>query len=258
MPRALVIIPTYNERESIEPIVIRVLNADARVDVLVVDDASPDGTGELADALAAREPRVTVLHRAGKLGLGTAYLEGFRIALERGYEAAFEFDADGSHPADRLPVMLDALENGADLVIGTRWMPGGRTENWPLNRVLLSRGASLYARTLLRSRIRDMTAGFRGYRSDVLRSLDLNAVRSTGYCFQIEMAWLVERAGGRVVEVPITFTERVEGVSKMSRAIVIESVWRVAAWGLGARLRDLHGLLPANLGGPTPSFEGTR
>src|SRR5690606_21704155 len=130
MPRALVIIPTYNERESIESIVTRVLAADARVDVLVVDDASPDGTGDLADAIAAREPRVTVLHRAGKLGLGSAYLEGFQIALDRGVDAAFEFDADGSHPPEHLPVMIDAIADGADLVIGTRWMPGGRTENW--------------------------------------------------------------------------------------------------------------------------------
>lgn len=258
MPRALVIIPTYNERDSIESIVTRVLAADARVDVLVVDDASPDGTGDIADAVAASNARVTVLHRAGKLGLGTAYLEGFEIALERGYASAFEFDADGSHPPERLPAMLDALDDGADLVIGTRWMPGGRTENWPLKRILLSRGASLYARTLLRSRIRDMTAGYRGYRAEVLRAVDFEAVRSTGYCFQIEMAWMIERAGYRVDEVPITFTERVEGVSKMSRAIVIESVWRVAAWGIGSRLRDVHGLLPADLGGPTPRLESIR
>ncbi|GGA70260.1 dolichol-phosphate mannosyltransferase [Pseudoclavibacter endophyticus] len=256
MPRALVIIPTYNERESLESIVTRVVAADHRVDVLVVDDASPDGTGDVADAIAAREPRVTVLHRAGKLGLGTAYVEGFRIALDRDYDAAFEFDADGSHPPERLPSMLDALDDGADLVIGTRWMPGGRTENWPLQRVLLSRGASLYARTLLRSSIRDITAGYRGYRADVLRAFDLGAIRSNGYCFQIETAWMVERAGLRIDEVPITFTEREAGASKMSRAIVVEAVWRVAAWGIGSRLRDLHGLVPAPLGGPTVISEG--
>lgn len=255
MPRALVIIPTYRERDSVESILTRVLAADARVDVLVVDDNSPDGTGDLADAFAARDSRVTVLHRAGKLGLGSAYIEGFRIALDRGYDAAFEFDADGSHPPERLPAMLDALEDGADLVIGTRWMPGGRTENWPFKRVALSRGASLYARVLLRSRIRDITAGYRGYRTDVLRAFDLDSITSNGYCFQIETAWMVERGGYRIDEVPITFTERVDGTSKMSSAIVVEAIWRVAAWGIGARLRDLHGVIPARFGGPTPIVE---
>ena len=238
--RALVIIPTYNERESLDSIVRRVLAADERVEVLVVDDASPDGTGELADGLAEQEPRVTVLHRAGKLGLGTAYLEGFEIALDRGYAAAFEFDADGSHPPERLPAMLDALEDGADLVIGTRWMPGGRTENWPLKRILLSRFASLYARTLLRSHIRDITAGYRGYRASTLHALDRSAIRSNGYCFQIETAWLVEGLGLRIDEVPITFVERAEGASKMSNAIVVEAIWRVFAWGVGAHLADLR------------------
>ena len=255
MLRALVIIPTYNERESITAITARVLAADARVDVLVVDDNSPDGTGALADAIAAREPRVSVLHRAGKLGLGSAYLEGFAIALERGYDAAFEFDADGSHPPERLPALLDELQAGTDLVIGSRWVPGGRTENWPLQRILLSRGASIYARTLLRSRIRDITAGYRGYRAPVLQALLAQRIRSNGYCFQIETAWFVERAGGRVRELPITFVERREGASKMSSAIVVEAVWRVAAWGIGSRLRDLHGLVPASLGGPSDPSE---
>ncbi|MGO2111341.1 MAG: polyprenol monophosphomannose synthase [Pseudoclavibacter sp.] len=258
MPRALVIIPTYNERESLESIVGRVLAADSRVDVLVVDDASPDGTGDLADGIATRESRVTVLHRAGKLGLGTAYIEGFGIALSRDYDSAFEFDADGSHPPERLPAMLDALEAGADLVIGTRWMPGGRTENWPLNRIVLSRGASLYARTLLRSRIRDITAGYRGYRADVLRAFDVGSIRSNGYCFQIETAWMVERSGYRVDEVPITFVEREAGASKMSRAIVVEAVWRVAAWGKGSRKRDAHRHGPPRIGGPNPSPESRR
>ena len=249
MRRALVIIPTYNERESIDAITARVLAADDRVDVLIVDDASPDGTGDLADAIAARESRVTVLHRAGKLGLGTAYLEGFRLALDRGYDVAFEFDADGSHPPERLPALLDALENGADVVIGSRWVPGGRTENWPLHRNLLSRGASMYARALLRSRIRDITAGYRGYRALVLRDLLAARIRSNGYCFQIETAWFAEGTGRRVEELPITFVERREGASKMSRAIVVEAVWRVAAWGIGSRLRDLRGVVPASLDG---------
>lgn len=244
MSTALVIVPTYNERESLEGIVARILAADARVAVLVVDDNSPDGTGAIADRLAAADPRVSVLHRSGKLGLGTAYIEGFGRAIERGYNYAFEFDADGSHPPERLPALLDALDDGADLVIGSRWVPGGTTENWPLRRQLLSRGASIYARLLLRSRIRDITAGYRGYRTELLSDLDLDRVRSTGYCFQIELAWIVERRGRRVQELPITFVERAEGASKMSRAIVIEAIWRVLAWGVGIRLRDLRDLVP--------------
>lgn len=245
--RVLVIIPTFNERESIESITRRVLAADDRVDVLVVDDASPDGTGAIVDAIAAREPRVTAHHRTGKLGLGTAYLEGFAMALDRGYDAAFEFDADGSHPPERLPALIDALAGGADLAIGSRWVPGGRTENWPLDRILLSRCASIYARVLLRSGIRDITAGYRGYRAPVLRRILDARIRSNGYCFQIETAWLVEREGMRVVELPITFVERAEGASKMSRAIVVEAIWRVFAWGLGVRLRDARRLLPGEL-----------
>lgn len=239
MTTALVIMPTYNERDNLNMIVNRVLAADPRLEVLVVDDASPDGTGELADEIACREPRVSVLHRRGKLGLGTAYLEGFAYAITEGYDYAFEFDADGSHPADRLPACLDALDNGADLVIGTRWMPGGRTENWPLHRQLLSRGASIYARVLLRSRLRDLTAGFRGYRTSALTEVNLGSVRSAGYCFQIETAWMFERRGYDVVEIPITFVERELGASKMSKAIVIEAIWRVFCWGLGSRLADV-------------------
>jgi len=243
VPAALVIIPTYNERENLESIIRVVLAADPRLDILVVDDDSPDGTGRIADRIAAADPRVTVLHRPGKLGLGTAYLEGFRIGFDRGYEYVFEFDADGSHPASRLPALLDALESGADLAIGSRWVPGGRTENWPLRRELLSRFASFYARSLLRSGIRDITAGYRGYRASVLRGMPLVDVRSRGYCFQIEMAWIFERRGYRVVELPITFIERGEGASKMSRSVILESVWRVLAWGIGVRLADAERLL---------------
>lgn len=242
MTSALVILPTYNERENLETIVRRVLDADSRISVLVVDDASPDGTGEIADALAARDERVTVLHRAGKLGLGSAYLEGFDIAIARGFDYALEFDADGSHPADRLPACLDALDDGADLAIGTRWMPGGRTENWPLHRQLISRGAALYTRALLRSELRDPTAGFRGYRTSTLAEVDLSDVRSAGYCFQIETAWMLERRGYDVVEFPITFIERELGASKMSLGIVIEALWRVLAWGVGSRLADVDRL----------------
>ena len=236
---ALVVIPTYNERENIANIVERVLNASPRVDILIVDDGSPDGTGDIADAIAASDERVTVLHRTGKLGLASAYLQGFERGHERGYEYLFEFDADGSHPADRIPAMLTELDNGADLVIGSRWVPGGATENWPASRILLSRGASLYARVWLASEIRDITAGFRGYRATTLREVDLSGVGSAGYCFQIEMAWLYERLGHKVVEIPITFTERTLGASKMSGKIVTEAIWRVAAWGLGSHARSV-------------------
>lgn len=240
MPRALVIVPTYNERENIDGIVARVLAAHERIDVLVVDDASPDGTGDAAEAIAAREPRVRVLRRPGKLGLGTAYLAGFRDAISRGYAYAFEFDADGSHPPEKLPEMLTRLDEGATVVIGTRWMPGGRTERWPLRRQLLSRGAAIYARTLLRSRVRDITAGYRGYRAEALARWDLCSIRSNGYSFQIEMTWIAERSGARIDEIPITFTERAEGSSKMSGRIIAEAIWRVFAWGCGIALADLR------------------
>lgn len=236
----LVIIPTYNEKESIATTVAKVLAASNRVEVLIVDDGSPDGTGAIADRLAAADPRVEVLHRAGKQGLATAYLQGFEIGHQRGYRYLFEFDADGSHPAERLPALIDELDGGADLVLGSRWVPGGATENWPASRELLSRIASLYCRLMLKSGIHDITAGFRGYRAAELRKFDLAPVRSAGYCFQIEMAWMFERAGKRVVEVPITFVERELGKSKMSRGIIIEAIWRVGSWGLGYRTRGLE------------------
>lgn len=242
MTSALVILPTYNERENLESIVRRVLDADDRISVLIVDDNSPDGTGDIADALSAADERIEVLHRAGKLGLGTAYLKGFAVAIRRGFDYAFEFDADGSHPADRLPACIDALDEGADLVIGARWVPGGRTENWPLYRQFISRGASIYTRLVLRSKLHDLTAGFRGYRTEALGEVDLHAVRSAGYCFQIETAWLFERRGYRVVELPITFVERELGASKMSTGIVVEALWRTTAWGVGARLADIRRL----------------
>lgn len=238
----LVVIPTYNERENLETILRRVLAQSERVDVLVVDDGSPDGTGELADELAAQDDRITVLHRTGKLGLASAYLQGFEIGHERGYAYLFEFDADGSHPAERLPAMIEELDGGADLVIGSRYVRGGDTENWPLSRQLLSRGASIYAGVLLRSKIRDITAGYRGYRAAALREVDLGGVGSAGYCFQIEMAWMFERLGYRVVEVPITFRERELGASKMSSSIIFEAVWRVLAWGIGYRARGVVAL----------------
>ncbi|WP_227496984.1 polyprenol monophosphomannose synthase [Planctomonas psychrotolerans] len=235
MQNALVIIPTYCERDGLTSIVDRVLAADPDLDVLVVDDNSPDGTGQLADDLAAGRPRMTVLHRAGKSGLGSAYMAGFDLALDRGYELVFEIDADGSHSPEQLPTLLAALRNGADLVIGSRWMPGGRVVNWPRHRRIISHTGTWFARIMLGSRLRDITSGYRGYRADVLRTLDLSTVHSHGYSFQIEMAWLVERSGREVAERPITFVERTTGTSKMSLGIVLEAMWRVTVWGLRHR-----------------------
>ena len=217
----------------------RILAADPHIRVLIVDDNSPDGTGDIADDLASAEERLHVLHRPGKAGLGAAYVAGFGWALERGYDRVFEVDADGSHQPEELVGLLDALDAGADLVIGTRWMPGGRVENWPLHRRLISRAGTRFARVMLGSRLRDITSGFRGYRADALRSLDLPSVHSHGYCFQIEMAWLLERAGRPVTERPITFIERTSGRSKMTFGIVAEAMWRVFVWGVAYRARSL-------------------
>lgn len=236
----LVVVPTYNERENIASIAEAVLAASGRIDLLIVDDGSPDGTGDIADAMAAADERVAVLHRGGKQGLASAYLQGFAWGQQRGYTYLFEFDADGSHPAAKLPELIAALDEGAELALGSRWVRGGATENWPLSRQLLSRAASLYCRILLRSKIRDITAGFRGYRAATLARFDLSRVAAAGYCFQIEMSWMFERLGLKVVEVPITFVERVHGASKMSRGIIVEALWRVAAWGLGLTARDVQ------------------
>jgi dolichol-phosphate mannosyltransferase len=230
MNPALVCIPTYNERENVQSIVGAVLEADPRVEVLVVDDASPDGTGELADALARSSPRVHVLHRAGKAGLGKAYLAAFRWALERGYRWVLEMDADWSHHPRYLPLLLDRAASDADLVLGSRWVAGGGTLNWGLGRRLISRGGSLYARWILGLGIRDLTGGFKCFRAEVLRAIDLDTVNSTGYAFQIELTYRALRRGFRVVEVPIVFEDRRVGQSKMSRAIVLEAlamVWKI-------------------------------
>lgn len=241
----LVIVPTYDERENLEPIVARVRAAVPGAHVLVVDDNSPDGTGDLADALAATDPAVHVLHRAGKEGLGRAYLAGFAWGRERGYDLLVEMDADGSHHPEALPGMI-ALADRHDLVLGSRWVPGGRVENWPLHRVVLSRGGNLYARLALGIDVRDATGGFRVYRTAALARLDLDAVESHGYCFQLDLVWRALQSGLDVVEAPITFTERVRGESKMGGAIVRESLVKVTAWGLTRRLRAarervLHG-----------------
>nr|WP_243738800.1 polyprenol monophosphomannose synthase [Microcella frigidaquae] len=229
--------PTYNEAESIRGVLARIRVAVPDADVLVVDDASPDGTGAIADELAAADPGVSVLHRPGKAGLGAAYLAGFAIALERGYRFVVEIDADGSHDPAELPAMLALAEReGADLVIGSRWVPGGAVVNWPWLRRAISRSGNAYARWMLRSRVQDLTAGFRVYRAAVLAGLDGSVVSSHGYCFQVELAWRLERAGGRILEHPIAFVERATGRSKMHAGIVAEALWRVTAWGMSARL----------------------
>jgi dolichol-phosphate mannosyltransferase len=232
----LVVIPTYNERDNIRSILDRLLVAVPSVHVLVVDDGSPDGTGEIADEVAAADARVQVLHRTSKDGLGAAYLAGFARALDGDYAVIVEMDADGSHAPEDLPALLAALD-GADLVLGSRYVPGGRVRNWPAHRYALSKGANLYARIALGVPIRDITAGFRAFRRQVLEELDLGSVQSQGYCFQIDMAWRVVQAGFRVAEVPITFTEREHGASKMDRKVMAEAFWRVAQWG-GERLLD--------------------
>jgi len=227
---ALVCVPTYNERDNLEPIVRAILAADSRVDVLVVDDNSPDGTGALADALARAEPRVQVLHRAQKQGLGRAYLHAFGWALERGYAYVLEMDADFSHDPRHLPTLLDAAEQGADLVLGSRYVAGGGTVNWGRLRKLISRGGSLYARTILGLGVRDLTGGFKCFRRKVLETLDLSAIQSTGYAFQIELTYRTLKAGFTVKEVPITFEDRRVGQSKMSKKIFLEAlgmVWKI-------------------------------
>jgi dolichol-phosphate mannosyltransferase len=230
----LVVVPTYDEVHNLASIVERLLAAVPAAQVLVVDDASPDGTGALADRLAAQDGRVCVLHRTAKAGLGAAYVAGFRWAQERGYDVVVEMDADGSHAPEQLPSLLAALES-ADLVLGSRWVEGGRIVNWPRSRELLSRGGNAYVRLVLGLPLRDATGGFRAFRREVLDALPLGDVASHGYCFQVDLAWRTTRAGYRVVEVPITFVERVRGESKMSRAIVVEALWRVTWWGLRAR-----------------------
>jgi dolichol-phosphate mannosyltransferase len=235
--RVLVVVPTYNEAENLEPVVARLRASVPEADVLVVDDGSPDGTGEIADRLAAADPSVHVLHRTQKAGLGAAYIAGFRWALADGYDVMVEMDSDGSHAPEELPRLLTALHE-ADLVIGSRWVPGGQIRNWPLYRQIISIGGSTYARVLLRFPVRDSTSGYRAFRRQVLEELKLDEVASQGYCFQIDLAWKTWRSGFRVREVPITFTEREVGRSKMSRAIVIEALWRVAGWGLTSRSRS--------------------
>jgi dolichol-phosphate mannosyltransferase len=231
----LVVIPTYQERANLPRIVARVFAAVPRAHVLVVDDNSPDGTGDVADELAVADGRLHVLHRPGKQGLGAAYLAGFGWALNEGFEIIVEMDADGSHQPEELPNLLRSLRD-ADVVLGSRWVAGGQVRNWPKSRELLSRGANSYARLLLGIPLRDATGGYRAYRAAVLKALDLDSVRSQGYCFQVDLAMRSLQRGFRVVEVPILFVEREQGASKMSRAIVAEAFWRILVWGLQRRL----------------------
>jgi glycosyltransferase involved in cell wall biosynthesis len=238
--RVLVVIPTYDEALTLPGTVERLRTAVPGADVLVVDDASPDGTGALADAIAASDPAVSVLHRPGKQGLGAAYVAGFEWALGRGYDVVVEMDADGSHQPEELPPLLESLARGdADLVIGSRWVDGGRVENWPAHRRWLSRGGNAYTRVLMGLPVRDATAGFRAYRAAALRAIPLAQVASQGYCFQVDMAWRVHKAGGAIAEVPICFVERSLGRSKMSRQIVGEALVRVTVWGISARLAQV-------------------
>lgn len=237
MADTLVIVPTYNEAGSLPSIVGRLRQYVPDADILIVDDASPDGTGELADGLAAGDDAISVLHRPKKEGLGRAYLAGFRRGLGAGYRYLVEIDADGSHdPADLIP-MLALAAHSADLVLGSRWVPGGSVVNWPWPRRTISRFGNAYARRMLRSGIRDLTSGFRVYRSTALGDIEFDAVASQGYCFQIELAWTIERAGLDVVEHPITFIERAVGRSKMHLGIVIEALARVTVWGVTRRGR---------------------
>ncbi|MCU1556947.1 MAG: polyprenol monophosphomannose synthase [Microbacteriaceae bacterium] len=237
MAETLVILPTYNEIENLESVIGRIRQWAPVADVLIVDDASPDGTGELADRLAADDPGITVMHRAGKAGLGRTYLAGFDYALGRDYRFVVEIDADGSHDPAELPRMLELADAGADVVIGSRWSSGGSVRNWPWIRQAISRAGNGYARTVLRSRIHDITAGYRIYATDALRSLELGSISSQGYCFQIELAWRLERSGKKIVEHPIMFSERAAGRSKMHAGIVLEALVRVTLWGL-VRTKD--------------------
>ncbi|MFC1411460.1 polyprenol monophosphomannose synthase [Streptacidiphilus sp. N1-12] len=234
--RILVIIPTYNEVVNIPLITARVRAAVPEAHILVADDNSPDGTGDEADRLAASDPHIQVLHRKGKEGLGAAYLAGFRWGIEHGFDVLVEMDADGSHQPEQLPRLLTALRGGADLALGSRWVPGGEVVNWPVSRQLISRGGSFYSRTMLKVQIRDVTGGYRAFRKHTLLGIGMSEVASQGYCFQVDLAWRAVRAGFTVAEVPITFVEREFGSSKMSRNILVEALLRVTSWGVNYRL----------------------
>jgi dolichol-phosphate mannosyltransferase len=245
--RILVIIPTYDEAENVEPIVARVRASVPEAHVLIADDNSPDGTGELADKLAANDDHVHVLHRLGKEGLGAAYIAGFRWGLTNGYGVLVEHDADGSHQPEQLHRLLEALRD-ADLVLGSRYVKGGQVQNWPRTREILSRGGNIYTRLALGVPLQDATGGYRAFRRETLEGIGLDQVASAGYCFQVDLAWRAIKSGFRVVEVPITFVERERGQSKMSQAIVLEAMARVGRWGVAHRAAQLRGLLRGKRG----------
>jgi dolichol-phosphate mannosyltransferase len=237
--RVVIVVPTYNEADNLAWIVGRVRAAQPDLDLLVVDDGSPDGTGRIADALAAADPHVKVVHRTQKAGLGAAYRAGFRVALDAGYDVIGEMDADGSHQPEQLHRLLDAIRT-ADLVIGSRWVPGGSIVNWPKSREALSRGGNIYVRLLLGIDVHDATAGFRLFRRATLEKIDIDSVHSTGYVFQTDMAYRTLQAGLKVVEVPIEFIERERGDSKMSRDVAVESLKSITKWGLRERARQVR------------------
>lgn len=239
--RILVVIPTYNEKDNIEIAVSQVRQIAPQVDILIADDNSPDGTGDLADAIAVQDTQVQVLHRVGKQGLGAAYLDSFSWAKANKYDVVIEMDADGSHRAADLPMILLALET-ADVALGSRWVRGGKVLNWPLHRKILSWAGNIYTKLWLGMPVSDATGGYRAFRLTALDKIGLDSVQSQGYCFQVDMAWRAIQAGLKVTEVPITFVERVRGESKMDQAIVKEALKRVTIWGLNKRLRDLRGL----------------
>ena len=241
LDRVLVIIPTYNEAENIGPITSRLRAAVPDADILVVDDNSPDGTGRLADDLAAADSHIHVLHRTGKEGLGAAYLAGFDWGLTRDYDVLVEHDADGSHRPEQLPALLARLET-ADVVKGSRWVPGGRVVNWPRSRELLSRGGNLWVRLWLGLPVADATGGFAAWRADTLRGIDLAGVQAAGYGFQVDLAWRAVRNGFTIAEVPIDFADRTYGDSKMSQRIVAEAMWLTTQWGIAHRWSQLKGL----------------
>ena len=233
--RILVVIPTYNEKENIERITQRVRDAVPEAHILVADDNSPDGTGQIADKLADSDSHIQVMHRQGKEGLGAAYMASFKWALDEGYDVVVEMDADGSHRPEDLPRLLDRLRT-ADLVLGSRWVDGGQVVNWPKSREFLSRGGNWYTRMAMGVPLKDATGGYRAFRAETLRALDLDSVESQGYVFQVDMATRVVKQGSTVAEVPITFEERELGASKMSQKIVVEALWRVTVWGYNDRV----------------------
>ena len=238
--RCVMVIPTYNEAENIEWIVGRLRAAQPGVDIMIVDDNSPDGTGDIADRLASGDKSISVVHRTTKAGLGAAYLNGFDVALTAGYDVIGEMDADGSHQPEQLHLLLDALHH-ADLVIGSRYVHGGSVVNWPLQRLILSRGGNLYVRLLLGIKVKDATAGYRVFRRTTLERIDLSEVRSAGYVFQTDLAFRTLSRGMKVVEVPIEFIERVRGDSKMSGHVASESLKMITRWGVSERLARVRG-----------------